>query len=118
MAKSNSSPLAEEVDPYLALNEKVEAALAGIEALSDNLDKATEQKDFNPSVMRAVMGVLKDLTATLTELARGGKAPPITVQAPAAPNVSIRTDTPKEWDFEVTDRDDTGRINKVKIKAV
>lgn len=111
--------LSEETDPYLDLNEKVEQALAGIEALSDNLEKAASQADFNPSVMKTVVGVLRDLTKTLAALS--ARNPNITVEAPKltmpAPNVSITTDTPKSWTMSIVKRDEMGRAEKFSIKA-
>lgn len=111
------APLAAEADPYLALNEKVEAVLSGMEELTDDMEKLEEKADFEPSLMRSILATLKGLKTALEEKS---KPPTVTVQAPAvtipAPNVTIRTDTPKKWRIEVTERED-GRIKAMTIEA-
>lgn len=113
--------LAEEADPYIELNEKVEAALAGIESISGSLENAESKEEFAPSVMKTVMVVLKDLSKTLRDVSGRDMKPNIIVQAPdikmPAPNVSIRTDTPKKWECEVRSRDEDGRIKTFTIEA-
>lgn len=123
MAKSKpDNALAGDTDEYLALNDQLQEVLSEVADLSESLEKAERKMEFDPSILKSLLGELRTLTKRMGEMAEHqAKAPTINVEPKItlpAPNVSIRTDTPKKWRVEVDERDeDTGRIKTLTIEA-
>lgn len=87
----STGPLAVKVDPYLAQDD------------GEGADK----------IVRAIEQLAGKLTA---------EAPNVTVEAAKVnipeSNVTVHIDSAKEWDVKVTERDEYGRILRMKFKAV
>lgn len=101
-------------DPYLALNDRKQLLSEAIGALpvDDETPATPEQIDNLAAAMRATAEALAAVAAV-----QGQKPSP--VGAIRLPEIKFpeMPKPPTEWDVEVVERDDDGRVKRVKIKA-
>lgn len=92
---------------------------------------ATNGRPFKaapPAPMAALLGALRQMTSAIETAAARKievKAPAVKVEAPtinvAAPNVTVEAAEPvpaaTEWEAEITERDEHGRLKKFRIRT-
>lgn len=123
MAKSNpDNALAGDTDEYLALNDQLQEVLSEVADLSESLEKAERKMEFDPSILKSLLGELRTLTKRMGEMAEHqAKAPTINVEPKItlpAPNIIVRTEAFRIFRVEVDGYDkETGRIKTLTIEA-
>ena len=76
--------------------------------------------------MKPILAVLREMTAAITEaVAKRAEPSHVTVKAPdvtvEAPKVTVEAPITKpalEWEAEITQRDNSGRMKKFRIRAI
>ena len=111
MGKSSRNPSVLAEDPYLALNNQTASALEAMRTVRESVDRGEVDTTALDAFGKSI-GKLLDGIASLTVARKD--AGPIEVKMPAIEFPK----SPTEWEVTITGRDENGRAETFRFKAV